>query len=278
MLKVFIASAVGITACTLILFYATTGAKSDHKWFLIAHAANAPKLPNNSISGILRNIELGADGIEVDVTLTKDGKFILMHDGTLDRTTNCTGSVAEYTSEEIDADCRLANGEKIPLLQDALIHLIKAYNGLVFIEIKYFSKGNNDRMRYINTILNLLDKYSNEERKRVIITSFDFRLLDMLIQKNKKIKVACEGSYRWAIPRGTINLLSIMGQTPGSLRLRLGDLFKIDAYLYTIRKPSDFSNTVFALLMHKSVKGIMVDDIAIAQKIRTEYFSQKASN
>jgi glycerophosphoryl diester phosphodiesterase len=258
-----VAVAVAIVICVSVLFYKMTGPTGDPDWFLIAHAANAPGLPENSIKGIIRNIELGADGIEVDVTITKDGELILMRGKALNRTTDCTGRAIDHTSEEIVSKCRLTNGDVVPLLRDALRYLMNDYRGLVFIELKFFGRDYSDRERNVSEVLSLLSGYETE-KERVIITSFDFVLLDMLRHRDD-IVVAGEGSYRWSIPRRTNNLLRITGQTPGSFRLRLGDLFGIDAYIYTIRKPSDITDVVVDLLRHKSVKGVMVDDVATLQ-------------
>ncbi|MBW2718228.1 MAG: hypothetical protein JRD94_06650 [Deltaproteobacteria bacterium] len=56
--------------------------------------------PENSISSFVAAMDEGADGVELDVEITQDGKLIVMHDDTLDRTTNCTGCVSELTTEE----------------------------------------------------------------------------------------------------------------------------------------------------------------------------------
>lgn len=57
--------------------------------------------PENSIPGILDAIKDGADIVEIDISSTKDGQLVLMHDKTVDRTTNGTGNVADMTLEEI---------------------------------------------------------------------------------------------------------------------------------------------------------------------------------
>lgn len=55
----------------------------------------------NSIASTLRSIELGVDIIEVDVRTTKDGKLVLMHDSSIDRTTTGEGKVGDLTFEQI---------------------------------------------------------------------------------------------------------------------------------------------------------------------------------
>jgi glycerophosphoryl diester phosphodiesterase len=85
---------------------------------VISHIACGGHAPENSMSGILKAIELGADGIEIDVQASADGVPVLMHDLTVDRTTNGTGAVASLTLEQLRA--LDAGGETIPTLAEAL--------------------------------------------------------------------------------------------------------------------------------------------------------------
>jgi glycerophosphoryl diester phosphodiesterase len=62
--------------------------------------------PENTIAAFQTAIGLGADAVEMDVRNTKDGVLILMHDDTLDRTTNCSGIISQKTWTEIK-DCRV---------------------------------------------------------------------------------------------------------------------------------------------------------------------------
>ena len=66
---------------------------------IIAHRACPQHAPENSIAGIRRAAELGADGVEVDVQRTLDGVPILMHDSTLGRSAGLPLRSEEHTSE-----------------------------------------------------------------------------------------------------------------------------------------------------------------------------------
>jgi len=68
---------------------------------VISHAACGGHAPENSLAGIRKAIELGSDAIEIDVQVSSDGVPLLMHDLTVDRTTNGTGAVASLTLEEL---------------------------------------------------------------------------------------------------------------------------------------------------------------------------------
>ncbi len=73
----------------------------DNKVQICAHRGVSQVVPENSIAGINECIDLGIDVIEIDIAKTKDGKLILMHDNTLDRTTTGTGNVSDYSLADI---------------------------------------------------------------------------------------------------------------------------------------------------------------------------------
>lgn len=93
---------------------------------ICAHRGASDSHPENTLSAFREAIRLGAHMIEFDVALTKDHKLVLMHDTTLDRTTNGKGPVSEFTLAELkqlDAgswkNARF-QGEQIPTLDEAL--------------------------------------------------------------------------------------------------------------------------------------------------------------
>lgn len=76
------------------------GNKTEYVW-VAAHRGDWIYAPENSIPALEHAIFFGADMIETDVRLTKDGKIIMMHDYAVDRTTTGTGTVSELTLAEI---------------------------------------------------------------------------------------------------------------------------------------------------------------------------------
>ncbi len=85
---------------------------------VISHAACGGHAPENTLAGIRAALELGADGIEIDVQASADGVPVLMHDLTVDRTTNGRGEVAKLSLEDLR---RLdAGGEPVPTLAEVL--------------------------------------------------------------------------------------------------------------------------------------------------------------
>jgi len=73
------------------------------KIVVIAHRGEHLHHPENTMPAFQAAIDAGADFFELDVRTTSDGKFVIMHDGTLDRTTNGTGEVYKHTFDEIRA-------------------------------------------------------------------------------------------------------------------------------------------------------------------------------
>ena len=100
---------------------------------VLAHRATMGHAPENTLLGIRRGIELGADGIEVDVRLSADGVPLLLHDAELDRTTNGSGAVAAHTAIDLQA-LDAGEGEPVPTLAEALSAV--AGKALLVVELK----------------------------------------------------------------------------------------------------------------------------------------------
>ena len=99
-----------------------------------AHRGASRQFPENTLAAFRRAAELGADGIELDVSLSADGRVVVMHDNTVDRTTNGHGEIAELSWDEIRAlDCGM--GQRPPLLSEVL-EFMRDNALLLNIEIK----------------------------------------------------------------------------------------------------------------------------------------------
>lgn len=68
---------------------------------IIAHRGGSAEAPENTLAAFRTARENGATGVEFDVDFTKDGRAVVIHDATVDRTTDGTGPVNEFTFEEI---------------------------------------------------------------------------------------------------------------------------------------------------------------------------------
>jgi len=86
---------------------------------IYAHRGASVEYPENTLAAFRRALELGVEGIELDVHLSADGVPMVIHDATVDRTTNGTGMVVEMTRAELQA-LDAGNGERIPTLGEVL--------------------------------------------------------------------------------------------------------------------------------------------------------------
>ncbi len=68
---------------------------------VFAHRGGAKLAPENTIEAFDRGLDAGADGLELDVRLSRDGEVVVMHDPTIDRTTRRRGAVSGYTAAEL---------------------------------------------------------------------------------------------------------------------------------------------------------------------------------
>jgi glycerophosphoryl diester phosphodiesterase len=142
---------------------------------IVGHRGNPSQAPENTLSSYLKAIENGADCVETDVYLTKDNHVIIMHDGTLKRTTSSDSdtNITQMTLEEIkqfycwgDSDQFKSAypEEKVPTLEE-LFEAIKDKDTVVFLEIK------DGRVELIQALADLIKKYNFENR--VFIISFN---------------------------------------------------------------------------------------------------------
>ncbi|MBR5592031.1 MAG: glycerophosphodiester phosphodiesterase family protein [Kiritimatiellae bacterium] len=91
--------------------------------FVASHRADWQFAPENSLAALQNALHFGADIIETDVRMTKDGKIVMMHDPTVNRTTNGSGAICELTLDEIRAlrlkDCFGAiTPHRVPTLEE----------------------------------------------------------------------------------------------------------------------------------------------------------------
>jgi len=154
--------------------------------FFWAHRGASSVAPENTISAFDKAIEFGADGIELDVQSTKDDSVIVMHDLTVDRTTNGKGYVKDLTYEYIrslDAGGWFSTsftGEKVPTLSEVL----EKFYGKILLIIEL--KG-DDRL-LPRKVINILRKYNALEK--IILASFNKFHLDSIKNIEPNIKRA----------------------------------------------------------------------------------------
>ena len=138
-----------------------------------AHRGFSGKYPENTMLAFRKAVEEGVDGIELDVQLTKDGEVVIIHDETIDRTTDGKGLVVSYTYDELrkfDASFKFRGQcgfNPIPTLRE-YFELVKDKNIVTNIELK---TGLNEYFGIEEKVWKLIEEYKLEDR--VLISSFN---------------------------------------------------------------------------------------------------------
>lgn len=113
----------------------------SRKIFVVTHRGASSHAPENTLDAFREAVRLGADFVETDLRVSRDGAIVCIHDARVDRTTNGKGFVSELTSEEIrglDAGGWFSerySGAKVPLLEEFLDFLVETRVG-GFLELK----------------------------------------------------------------------------------------------------------------------------------------------
>lgn len=111
--------------------------ESREKFVNYAHRGASEYCPENTLLSFYTGLYMGANGIETDVRMTRDGVAVLFHDHTLLRTTEQDGAVEDYTYEELCAFAVQKNGlsDRIPTLTDFLDH-VSHFSITLAVELK----------------------------------------------------------------------------------------------------------------------------------------------
>lgn len=138
----------------------------EDKVIVCSHRGFGKFAAENSMDAFNLSIEKGVEMIEIDVRMSKDGRLVLMHDATIDRTTNGKGSISQLSYDELSL-FNLYNGSqltiaKIPLLEDVL----NAVRGKVYIDVDVKST-------HIRETYELIKLYGMQDQ--VLFTVYDLQ-------------------------------------------------------------------------------------------------------
>jgi glycerophosphoryl diester phosphodiesterase len=157
------------------------------KMMVAGHRGDCYNYFENTMKSFQMSALAGADMIETDVQLTKDNEIIIMHDTTVDRTTDGKGRISEKTLDEMK---KLNAGnsriyERVPTFSE-FIKWASNENIMLNIEIKeYYSKENEKRcIKCIEGVIDLIEKYNL--RDKTVINSFDAWVLEYVYKKYGK--------------------------------------------------------------------------------------------
>ncbi|MCE7043057.1 glycerophosphodiester phosphodiesterase family protein [Dyadobacter sp. CY312] len=110
--------------------------ESKNKLVVIAHRGNHVDVPENTIASFKEAIKAGADYVEVDLRSSKDGHLVVVHDATVDRTTNGKGKVADMSLVELKA-LKVLNGSKKPHKIPEFSEVLKVCKGKINIYLDF---------------------------------------------------------------------------------------------------------------------------------------------
>ena len=153
---------------------------------LVGHRGNPTQAPENTISSFLKAYENGAQAFELDIVITKDGEVVVLHDGSLERTTDFDDPdvyVGDMTLEEVKKYRVLGvdgevTDETVPTLRE-VCDAFKDKDCRLLIEFK------NENVEIIDAVAGIIKEYGMEDRVNII--SFSTKVLSAAIDSLKGI-------------------------------------------------------------------------------------------
>lgn len=163
--------------------------QSEKNIYVAAHRGWCSKYPENTMIAFRAAAELGVDQIEIDVRVTKDNELVIIHDSTVDRTTNGTGKVCDLSLEELRAlDAGSYKGEefagtKIPTLREFMEYVKDLPTMTLDVELKEYVTAGREAIAYdvCDRVLAMIDEYGYTDR--VVINTFNAKLHEYIQDK-----------------------------------------------------------------------------------------------
>jgi glycerophosphoryl diester phosphodiesterase len=152
----------------------------------IGHRGACGHAPENTLASFKKALEIGVDGFEFDIQLSKDGVPVIIHDATLERTTNGTGLVSDHTLAQLQT-LDAGGGERILSLRDLLEFMSAQPNKTcrLFVELKAEES--------VPPVVELLSEYVNKRGwiwDRFLLCSFNHHQMFHARKLNPNIQTA----------------------------------------------------------------------------------------
>ena len=177
---------------------------------ILAHRGDLTHAPENTLPSFQQAIQKGADGVELDAKLTADGHVIVIHDPTVDRTTDGKGRVATFPLEairQLEAGAwfnEKFRGTKVPLLEEVFETVGR--DKLINIELTNYA---TPRDGLVIKVCELIKKHNNQ--KQIIFSSFF----------PSNLKIAAQTLPE--VPRGLLAMPGMLGLWARSFGFMFGD-------------------------------------------------------
>jgi len=239
---------------------------------ILAHRGASAYAPENTLAAFRLALEQGADGVELDVKLSADGKVVVIHDSTVTRTTGAQGKVKDLTLAEMRSlsvgshFSAKFNDERIPTLEEVFESIGK--RSVINVELTNY---NTPRDHLVETVCMLVKKFGLQ--KNILFSSF--------FPSN----VSRARSYLPEVPTGLLALGGFLGAWSRSFGFAFGQYQALhpnvrDAthqqiqrvhrlgkriHVWTVNAEGDMSR-----LFDWGVDAIITDDPQLAVRVRGE--------
>jgi glycerophosphoryl diester phosphodiesterase len=231
--------------------------RSEHKVLVIAHRGASGHAPENTLAAFKRAIALGATFIETDLQLSRDTRFVAIHDDTVNRTTNGHGKVHDLTLNELrrlDAGSWFGSeftGERIPTLEE-ILEFAKKHDIVFYLELKPTGSWGGEHA-LIGALRN------SGEIARTIVISFDASILGALrkIEPTLMTGLLFDGQVEEPLTRAVeigARQLAVRGDLVTPTLLAEARKRDLQVVCWTVNQPAHMR-----LLIEAGVAGIMSD-------------------
>lgn len=174
---------------------------------IIAHRGANKRAPQNTLPAFQKALEIGCDGFETDVHLSKDGVPIICHNDTIDATSNGSGRISDLTLEQLKSYdfgsyfSREFAGTPLPTLDEFLA--LAAQGGIKILNIELKKEPDDDRRdELVSKTLEAVERHGLNDS--LLISSFCPKILKLTKQKNPAIQTA------YLYPYGYLHALKVV--------------------------------------------------------------------
>jgi len=224
---------------------------------LIAHRGASGYAPENTLAAFRKAVAMGLGFIETDLQLSRDARFVAIHDDTVNRTTNGQGSVHDLTLAELrrlDAGSWFGSsfvGERIPTLEETL-EFAKRHDVVFYLELKPGGSWGGE-----HALIGALRE--SGEYARVVVISFDSALVAAVrrVEPTLMTGLLCDGQIEKPIEK-TLEIgarqLVIRGDLVTPAMIAEAKRNDLQVICWTVNHPAHMR-----LLASAGVAGIMSD-------------------
>jgi len=230
----------------------------DGKLKIIGHGGAPALEPENTLLGYQRAIDLNCDMVEVDARLSKDNKIILIHDPTVNRTTNGKGFVAYKSLEELKK-LDAGKGEKIPTLEE--VWNLLSGKAELNIEIK--------EEKVLGQVILFIEK--EDIKDKVLVSSRYYWLLAKIKKSNPQIRTALV-SYLplasiWQAKKGKVESIHPITTTLTAGLLKKAHENNLKVYPFPLERSKKEEPVKIKELIKAGVDGIFLNDPGVLKKV-----------